>query len=88
MRRPWLALGRSATGEKLLLLLLLLYMGNIITFCTEFSYLGSIFTKDGEYTKTISHGVTQARKIIAALNWVWWTKTGKRLFITTRLKVS
>ena len=42
--------------------------------CTEFRYLGSIFTKDGRDTKTIRHWVTQARKIIGALNGVWWSK--------------
>ena len=36
--------------------------GDIITGCTEFRYLRSIFTKDGRDTKNISHRVTQARK--------------------------
>jgi len=36
--------------------------------------MGSIFTKDGKDTKNIRHGVTQARKIISALNGVWWSK--------------
>ena len=48
--------------------------GDIITGCTEFRYLGTIFTKDGRDTKNIRHRVTQARKIIGALNWVWWSK--------------
>ena len=48
--------------------------GDIITGCTEFRYLGTIFTKDGRDTKNISHRVTQARKIIGALNEVWWSK--------------
>jgi len=47
---------------------------DIITGCTKFRYLGSIFTKDGRDTKNIRHRVTQARKIIGALNGVWWSK--------------
>jgi len=47
---------------------------DIITGCTEFRYLGTIFTKDGRDTKNISHRVTQARKILGALNGVWWSK--------------
>jgi hypothetical protein len=46
----------------------------IITGCTEYKYLGSICTKDGRYTKNICHRVTQARKIIGALNGIWWSK--------------
>jgi hypothetical protein len=45
-----------------------------ITGCTEFRYLGTIFTIDGRDTKDICHRVTQARKIIGALNGVWWSK--------------
>jgi hypothetical protein len=45
--------------------------GGIITGCTEYKYLGSIFTKDGRDTKNICHRVTQARKIIGALNGTW-----------------
>jgi hypothetical protein len=52
----------------------LLIHGDIITGCTEFRYLGSIFTKDRRDTKNICHWVTQARKIIGALNGVWWSK--------------
>jgi hypothetical protein len=56
--------------------------GDIITACSEFRDLGSIFTKDVRDTKNICHRVTQARKIICALNGVWWSKdvkkTGKR----------
>jgi hypothetical protein len=48
--------------------------GDIITSCTEFRYLGTIFTKDGRDTKNIHCRVTQARKIIGALNGVWWSK--------------
>jgi hypothetical protein len=48
--------------------------GDIIAGCTEFSYMESIFTKDGRDTKNISHRVTQARKIIGELNGVWWSK--------------
>ena len=66
--------------------------GDIITGCTEYKYLGSICTKGGRDTKNIRHRVAQARKIIGTLNGIWWskdiTKTGKRLFITVRLKVS
>jgi hypothetical protein len=35
---------------------------DIITGCTEFRYLATIFTKDGRSTKNIRHRVTQARK--------------------------
>jgi hypothetical protein len=45
--------------------------GDIITGCTEYKYLGSIFTKDGRHIKNIRHRVTQARKIIGALNEIW-----------------
>ena len=45
--------------------------GDIITGCTEFRYLGTIFTKDGRHNKNIHHRVIQARKIIGALNGVW-----------------
>jgi hypothetical protein len=48
--------------------------GDIITGSTEFSYLGTIFTKDGRVTKNLRHRVTQARKIVGALNGVWWSK--------------
>jgi len=48
--------------------------GDIITGCTEFRYLGTIFTKDGRDTKDIRHRVTQAWKIIGALNAVGWSK--------------
>ena len=44
--------------------------GDVITGCTEFRYLVSIFTKDGRDTKYIGHGVTQVWKIISALNGV------------------
>jgi hypothetical protein len=47
---------------------------DIITGCTEFRYLGTIFTKDGRDAKNIRHRVTQARKVIGKLNWVWWSK--------------
>jgi hypothetical protein len=48
--------------------------GDIITGCTEYKYLGSTFTKDGRDTKNIHHRVTQAQKIIGALNEIWWSK--------------
>jgi hypothetical protein len=48
--------------------------GDIITGCTEYKYLGSIFTKDRRDTKTIRHRVTQTRKIICALNGMWRSK--------------
>jgi hypothetical protein len=41
--------------------------GDIITGCTKFRYLGTIFTKDGRDTKNICHIVTQAWKLIGAL---------------------
>ena len=65
--------------------------GDIITGCTEFRYLGSIFTKDGRDTKNIRHGVAQARKIIGALNGIWWSKDiakNRKKIITVWLKVS
>jgi len=56
--------------------------GDIITGCTEYKYVGSMCTKHGRDAKNIRHRVTQARKIIGALNGIWWpkdiTKTGKR----------
>jgi hypothetical protein len=45
--------------------------GDIITGCTEYRYLGSICTKDGRDAKNIRHRVTQARKIMGALNGIW-----------------
>jgi hypothetical protein len=48
--------------------------GDIITGCTEFRYLETIFTKAGRDTENICHRVTQAQKIIGALNRVWWSK--------------
>ena len=48
--------------------------GDIITDCTEFRYLGTIFTKHGRDIKNIRHRVTQARKITGALNGVLWLK--------------
>ena len=42
--------------------------GDVITGCTEFRYLVSIFTKDGRDTKNIRHRVTQARKINKCIN--------------------
>jgi len=45
-----------------------------ITGCTEFRYLGYIFTKDGRDIENTRHRVTQARKIIRALNGVRWSK--------------
>jgi hypothetical protein len=52
--------------------------GDIIIGCTKFRYLEIIFTKDGRETKNIRHRVTQARKIIGALNGVWWSKNISR----------
>jgi hypothetical protein len=48
--------------------------GDVVSGCTEFRYLGTIFTEDGTDTKNIRHRVTQARNIIGALNVVWWSK--------------
>jgi hypothetical protein len=66
--------------------------GDISTACTEFRYLGTIFTKDGRDAKNIRHRVTQARKIMGALNGVWWsknmTRNRKRLSTIACLKVS
>ena len=45
-----------------------------LSLCTEYNYLGSIFTKDGKDTKNIRHRVTQARKVTDALNGIWWSK--------------
>jgi predicted ATP-grasp superfamily ATP-dependent carboligase len=42
--------------------------GDIVIGCTEFRYLGTIFTTDRRDTKNICHRITQARKIISALN--------------------
>jgi hypothetical protein len=47
---------------------------DIITSCTEFRYLGTIFTKDGKDTKNIRYSITQERNIIGASNGVWWLK--------------
>jgi hypothetical protein len=59
--------------------------GNIITSCTEFMYLGPYLPKMERDTKNIRHRVTQARKIVGALNGAWWskdiTKTPKKLSI-------
>jgi hypothetical protein len=52
--------------------------GDIITGCTEFRYLGTIFIKDGRDAKNIRHRVTQSRKIIGALHGVWWSKNVTR----------
>jgi hypothetical protein len=63
--------------------------GDIITGCTEFRYLGTIFIKDGRGTKNIRHRVTQARKIIGALNGVWWSKNirnGKKMIYDSMVK--
>ena len=53
-------------------------------------YLGSIFTKDGRDTKNIRHGVAQARKIIGALNGIWWskdiTKNRKKMIYNSMVK--
>ena len=48
--------------------------GDIITGCTEFRYRGTIVTKDGGDTKHIHHRVKKVRKIMGALNGVWWSK--------------
>jgi len=63
---------------------------DIVTGCTEFRYLGSIFTKDGRDNKNIRHCVTQAQKIIGALNGVWWskdvTKNRKKMIYNSMVK--
>ena len=43
--------------------------GDIITGCTEFKYLVSIFTKEGRYTKNIRHRVTQTGKNNRCIKW-------------------
>jgi len=48
--------------------------GDIITAYTEFRYLEPIFSKDGRDPKNIGQTATQARKIIGALNGLWWSK--------------
>ena len=64
--------------------------GDIITASTEFRYLGTIFTKDRRDTKNICHRVTQAWKIIGALNGVWWskniTRNQKKMFHNSMVK--
>jgi len=64
--------------------------GDIITGCPEFRYVGSIFTEGGGDTKKICYRVTQARKIISALNGVWWskgvTKNRKKFIYNTMVK--
>ena len=52
--------------------------GDVITGCTEFRHLGTIFTKGGRDTKNIGHRVTQARRIIGELNGVWRSKNVTR----------
>jgi hypothetical protein len=65
--------------------------GDIITGCTEFRYLGTIFTKDGRDTKNVRHRVTQARKIIGALNGVWcsknMTRNRKKMIYNSMVKI-
>ena len=46
---------------------------DIIIGCTEFRYLGSLFTKDGRDTKNTCLSVAQARKMIGGLNGIWWS---------------
>jgi hypothetical protein len=64
--------------------------GGIITGCTEYKYLGSICTKDERDTKNIGHRVTQERKIIGALNGLWWskdiTKNRKKMIYNSMVK--
>ena len=64
--------------------------GDIITGCSEYKYLGSIFTKDGRDTKNIRRRVTQARKKIGALNGIWWskdiTKNWKKIIYNSMVK--
>jgi len=66
--------------------------GDIITGCTEFRYLGTIFTKDVRDTKNKRHRVTPAWKVIGSLNGVWWskniTRNRKKIIKITWLKVS
>ena len=48
--------------------------GDSITGCTEVRYRVSVFTKDGRDSKNVRHRVARARKIIGALNGIWWSK--------------
>jgi hypothetical protein len=52
--------------------------GDIINGCTEFRYSGTIFSKDGRDNRNVCYRVTKARKIIGALNGVWWSKNMTR----------
>ena len=45
-----------------------------IEFCQEYKYLGVIFGTSGTDDKEIRSRVIQARKCIACLNWVLWSK--------------
>jgi len=70
--------------------LLNIFNKSVTSGCTEFRYLGSIFTKDRGDTKNICHWVTQARKITSALNGVWWskdvTKSRKKMIYNSMVK--
>ena len=43
--------------------------GDIITGCTEFRYLGTIFTKDGRDTKNIGHRITKKPENNRCIKW-------------------
>lgn len=45
-----------------------------ISGCTEYKYLGSILTNDGNDTKNIRNKIVQSKRIIEALNGIWWSK--------------
>jgi len=67
--------------------------GDIITGCTEFRYLGTIFTKDGRDTKNIRHGGDTSTENNRCIKWgmvvkEYNKKKGKRCFTITWLKVS
>jgi hypothetical protein len=47
---------------------------NEIEFCQEYKYLGVIFDTSGTDDKEISSRVIQARKCIACLNGILWSK--------------
>jgi len=49
-----------------------------IEFCQKYKYLGVIFYVSGRDDKEIKSRVIQARKCIACLNWILWSKDIKK----------
>lgn len=61
--------------------------GRNVKNCNEFRYLGSIFSKDPNCEKDITHKINQGRNAINQLNGLWWSKgiqrdTKKRIYRT------